>query len=268
MKRIQELKIGFIGCGNMGGALLDGILASGTVSPQNVVISDLDENKLGKYKNMGSKVTFDSSEVAEAADIIFFAVKPNIIETVLKSVTPQVDKIYISMAAGVDINKIEKVLGTDKKIIRIMPNTPAKVNCGMTVLSHNINVIEEELSLAEQVLSGTGEIVRLDEKYINAATALHGSSPAYVYMMIDAMADAGVRYGIPKNVALKLSAKAVEGSAKMVLESDEHPEKLKDNVCSPGGTTIAAVCSLEENRFRHTLQEAIDKCVKKADELA
>ena len=138
----------------------------------------------------------------------------------------------------------------------------------MTVITPNSNLSADEAELVENILKSVGETVRLEEKYMNAAIALHSSSPAYIFMLIDAMADAGVKYGLTKAQALKLAAKAVEGSAKMTLESAEHPMKLKDNVCSPGGTTIAAVCELERNGFRADIQSAIDACVDKAESMS
>ena len=138
----------------------------------------------------------------------------------------------------------------------------------MTVLSPNSVVSDADIATAQEIFDGAGSVVVLEEKYINAATALHGSSPAYVYMLIDAMADSGVKYGIPKEISLKLAAKAVEGSAKMVTETNKHPQALKDAVCSPGGTTIAAVLELEKNGFSSAVSKAIDACVKRADEMS
>ena len=200
--------------------------------------------------------------------MIIFAVKPNVIDSVLAEMKGYSGKIYLSIAAGVSLAHLEKMLGGDKKLVRAMPNTPAQVGCGMTVITPNKNLTAAETADVREVLSGVGETEVMEEKFMSAATALHGSSPAYVYMLIDAMADAGVKYGLTKAQSLKLAAKAVEGSAKMVLETGIHPEQLKDNVCSPGGTTIAAVCDLEDNAFRAVVQSAVCACVEKAEEMS
>ena len=238
------MNIGIIGAGNMASALAGGLISSEIVRPDELAISDKNPANLSRWETVGTYTTEDNIEVIKHSEII------------------------ISIAAGVTIDKIESILGNKAKIIRAMPNTPAQVNCGMTVITPNKNISDAELECAKKILSGVGEVVVLEEKYINAATALHGSSPAYIYMLIDAMADSGVKYGIPKNIALTLAAKAVEGSAKMVLETKEHPQVLKDAVCSPGGTTIAAVCELDRTGFRTSVEQAIDACVKKADDMS
>lgn len=261
------MKIGFIGAGNMASALLGGILKSGIISSNDAIISDKDKKKLNTFKEMGVSVTNNNSEVEEKSDIVFIAVKPNIIGLVLKELKGDKNKIYISIAAGVSVEFLEKALGNDKKIIRTMPNTPAQVGCGMTVMTPNKNITENEKEDVLKLLKSIGEAIILPEKDLETATAIHGSSPAYIYMMIDAMADAGVKYGLTKKSALLLAAKAVEGSAKMVLETGVHPEQLKDNVCSPGGTTIAAVCELENKGFKNAVQSAIDACIKRNNEM-
>lgn len=261
------MKIGFIGAGNMATALLKGMLASGIVQASDVIISDKDDAKLEKLQSFGVITTNDNARVEAVADIVIFAVKPNLIQTVANEMNGFSQKIYVSIAAGVTVKFLESVLGDNKKIIRTMPNTPAMVGCGMTVLTSNPNVTKEEEQSVFALFESIGDALILPEHELEIATALHGSSPAYVYMMIDAMADAGVRYGLSKVNALKLAAKAVEGSGKMVLETGIQPEQLKDNVCSPGGTTIAAVCELERTGFRSSVQSAIDACVKRNQEM-
>lgn len=262
------MKIGFIGGGNMASALINGFISSGKVPAENITVFDTDMKKL---KNMSESIKIvpasSVSDIENAADVIILAVKPNVMPDVLSELSGIDGKTYISIAAGISLKKLESCIGSDKKIIRTMPNTPALVGCGMTVITPNKNISSDELDQVKDLLSGIGDTVILEEKYMNPAIALHSSSPAYVYMMIDAMADSGVKYGIPKALALKLAAKAVEGSAKMVLETGIHPEQLKDNVCSPGGTTIAAVCDLEKTGFKASIQGAIDACVKKADSM-
>ncbi len=262
------MKIGFIGSGNMATALARGFIASGKVQPEDISISDKNTENLARWNNTGVIVTNNNKEVCQYSELIIYAVKPDVLPIILEE-TAEIakDKLAVSIAAGVSVKTIENKLGTACKIVRAMPNMPAQVGCGMTVLSPNKNVSLEEAEYVREIFSLTGDAVILDEKYINAATALHGSSPAYVYMLIDAMADSGVKYGIPKSVSLKLAAKAVEGAARMVLETEKHPAELKDAVCSPGGTTIAAVLELEKGGFTSTVSNAVDACVKKADEM-
>ena len=261
------MRIGFIGAGNMAASLLGGMLGAGMVQPCDVIISDKDAAKLKGWKSQGVTVTENNMQVVADSEIIIFAVKPNILPLVLKELDAPEGKIYISIAAGVTLECLENHLGENKKIVRTMPNTPALVGCGMTVISPNRNITEAEQALVIDLFKSVGDAVILPEKELEIATALHGSSPAYAYIMMDAMADAGVRHGLTKANALKLAAKALEGSARMVLETGIHPEQLKDNVCSPGGTTIAAVNELERTGFRASLQSAIDACIKKNQEM-
>lgn len=263
------MKIGFIGGGNMGTALMSGFISSEKFDKNDILVYDAFSPKLEELKEtLGVIPKMSVAELEKDADVIVLAIKPNVMPSVLGELKSYSDKIYISIAAGVTLSTLENALGEDKKIIRAMPNTPALVGCGMTVISPNKNISPDENLLAEEMFNSIGDTVFLGEDYMNAAIALHSSSPAYIYMLIDAMADSGVKYGLPKVAALKLAAKAVEGSAKMVLERDEHPMQLKDNVCSPGGTTIAAVCELENNGFRSSVQKAIDACVEKAEKMS
>lgn len=261
------MKIGLIGAGNMASALLGGMLRSGLVRSCDTMISDQNAEKLSVWKEQGVLTTSDNQEVESFADIIIFAVKPKIMKTVLNQMSGDSAKIYVSIAAGVSVDFLESKLGSDKKIVRTMPNTPSQVGCGMTVITPNQNLNNDEKKTILDLFDSVGKALILPENELEIATAIHGSSPAYVYMMIDAMADAGVRYGLTKENALILAAKAVEGSAKMVLETGIHPEELKDRVCSPGGTTIAAVCELERTGFRNSLQSAIDACIKRNQEM-
>lgn len=260
------MKIGFIGGGNMASALIGGLVSSWTVG-SDIILFDTDAAKCSKWAEKGIIIAENAKKVEEKSDLIIFAVKPNIIGRVLGEMDGFSDKIYLSIAAGVSLSYLENILGSDKKIVRTMPNTPAQVGCGMTVITPNANLTEDEVFEVSRILSGVGDTEIMDEKFMSIATALHGSSPAYVYMMIDAMADAGVSMGLTKAQALKLAAKAVEGSAKMVQETGIHPEQLKDNVCSPGGTTIAAVCDLENNGFRSVIQSAVLACTDKAEQM-
>lgn len=261
------MKTAFIGGGNMASALIGGLLASG-YNCKDIIMAEPDVKKRDFWAEKGICVTENNLEAEEFGDIIVFAVKPNIIPIVVTQIKGYTNKIYLSIAAGISLDFLEEKMGADKKIVRAMPNTPAQVGCGMTVICPNKNLSHDETEAIKKLLTSVGEVLVMPEKNMSIATALHGSSPAYVYMLIDAMADAGVSYGLTKKEALVLAAKAVEGSAKMVLETGVHPEQLKDNVCSPGGTTIAAVCDLENNGFRSTIQSAITACVNKAEKMS
>lgn len=263
------MKVGIIGSGNMASALTKGFLKSGVVETKDLCISDASAECLGKWADFGVSTTTDNVAVCNVSDLVIYAVKPNILPLVMKETADAVkDKLVVSIAAGVTLETLHKSLGEDVRIIRAMPNTPAQVGCGMTVLSPGKNIGDDEIKIAQQLFEGAGCVAVLDEKYMNAAIALHGSSPAYIYMLIDAMADCGVKYGIPKDISLLLASKAVEGSAKMVLETKQHPQVLKDAVCSPGGTTIAAVLELANSGFSSAVANAIDACVKKAEEMS
>lgn len=258
------MKIGFIGVGNMGQALIYGLLSSAFES-RDIVVFDTNTEKLDDLRKLEFCVAGSENEVEQKSDIIIFAVKPNVLDSVLSAMTGYKDKIYLSIAAGVTINHLEEILGNDKKIVRAMPNTPAQVGCGMTVITPNKNLTPFEASTVSLMLKSVGDVLEMPEKFMSVATALHGSSPAYVYMLIDAMAEAGVKYGLTKKQSLALAAKAVEGSAKMVIETGIDPEQLKINVCSPGGTTIEAVNDLENNSFDSIIESAIRACVNKAE---
>lgn len=263
------MKVGIIGSGNMASALAKGFLKSGSVKAEDLYISDASSECLTKWADFGVSTTTDNIAVCNASDVVIYAVKPNILPLVIKETADAVkEKLVVSIAAGVTLGTLHKSLGENVRIIRAMPNTPAQVNCGMTVLSPGKNIGEDEIHTAQKIFEGAGSVAVLDEKYMNAAIALHGSSPAYIYMLIDAMADCGVKYGIPKDISLLLASKAVEGSAKMVLETNQHPQALKDAVCSPGGTTIEAVLELEQSGFSSAIANAIDACVKKAEEMS
>lgn len=263
----MDVKLGFVGTGNMGSAVIKSIVKSNFLPADKISMFDVDKNKLEQLKSeTGVDYIETASELAEWADIIVLAVKPNILKTVLEGLKPKIDadKVIVSFAVGIPISFYEDILGTDKKIIRTMPNTPAMVGEGMTLISQNKNVTELELAIVKNMFDCTGRSEYLSEKLMNEVTALTGSSPAYVFMFIEAMADAAVLSGIPRDMSYRLAAQAVLGSAKMVLETGLHPGILKDQVCSPGGTTIEAVAALEKNGFRYAVMDAMDECTKKA----
>lgn len=264
-------KIGFIGCGNMGQAMIGGIVQSGITSPENIITSDMNESFLQGVKDKyGIQTSSDNNAVASFSDILILAVKPNIYEKVIKEVSSAVkqDVLIVTIAAGIGIDFVEKCFGRDMKVVRTMPNTPALVGEGMSALSKNNRVTEEELKEVISIFESFGKAEVIDEKLMDSIPAVSGSSPAYVFMFIEALADGAVLRGMPRDKAYKFAAQSVLGAAKMVLETGEHPGSLKDKVCSPGGTTIEAVYTLEMNNFRGTVISAMESCTKKAIEMS
>ena len=217
-------------------------------------------------KEYGITIASNNIEVAEKCDIVFLAVKPNLYEMVMKEIkdSKTIDKIFVSIAPGKTMEFLESHLGADAKILRTMPNTPSMVSEGMTAICPNSNIDSEELELLVKLIESFGAVEIIEEKLFDAVVAVSGSSPAYVFMFIEAMADAAVIQGMPRAQAYRFAAQAVLGSAKMVLESKSHPGELKDMVCSPGGTTIEAVAVLEERGMRSAVIEAMRKCGQKS----
>ncbi|MPM77206.1 Pyrroline-5-carboxylate reductase [bioreactor metagenome] len=263
-------KIGFIGAGNMGGAILGGILNSKMIDNDHIIASAKSDRTLDKIKsNYNVNVTKNSKEVVEFSDLIVIGVKPDIYDEILEEIKDLIDdKIIITIAAGKTIEAMEKIIGDDKKIVRTMPNTPSLVGEGMTSLSPNKNISEEELSFVKSIFDSLGKSEVVKEDLIHAVIGASGSSTAYAFMFIEAIADGAVRAGMPRDKAYTFAAQGVLGAAKMVLDTGKHPGELKDMVCSPGGTTIEAVKVLEEEKFRGAVLKAIDSCVKKSIEMS
>lgn len=260
----MSLKLGFIGCGNMGKAMLSGVLESGKCVKADVLVSAKTEATREKIKSQFDiKVTADNKEVAEFADVLFLAVKPQYYAEVIDQIKDVVrdDTIVISIAPGKSLEWFDQAFGKQLKVIRTMPNTPAMVKEGMMGMCPNELVTDEETALVKDICDGFSETEIITENLMDVVTAVSGSSPAYVFMFIEAMADAAVAGGMPRQQAYKFAAQAVLGSAKMVLETGKHPGELKDMVCSPAGTTIQAVRVLEEKGMRSAVIEAMMKCL-------
>lgn len=265
------MKIGFIGTGNMGSSIIKGILSSKFEKSENINIFDLDKEKVNNLvKEYGVNTTNSEKELAENCNIIILSVKPHIIPIVLKNLSGNVkkDTIILTIAAGISISVIENALGEDKKVVRTMPNTPAQVLSGMTAVTFNKNIENSEKEIIFKLLNSFGKSVEIEEKLMHAYTGISGSLPAYVYMFMEALADGGVLCGIPRNKAYEIVAQTVAGSAKMLLETGKHPGQLKDEVCSPAGTTIEAVRVLENGNFRGNVIEAVVACTEKSKEMA
>jgi pyrroline-5-carboxylate reductase len=259
----------FLGAGNMASALLRGAILSG-LSPQGFGASDVDAAALAKLASeLGIRSFGDNASAAGWADVIVLAVKPQVLPAVLAQIAPQLksDALVISIAAGVPIARISAGLGGHRRIVRAMPNTPALVGAGATALAADASVSTEEWETALALFRGTGLVVQVEEKLIDGVTALSGSGPGYVFVIIEALSDAGVREGLPRDVATRLAAQTLLGAAKMVLETGTHPAALKDAVTSPAGTTIAGLAALERGGLRAALQAAVEAAAKRAKEL-
>ena len=257
------MKLGFIGTGNMAGAIMGGIIAKGIIKPEEIIGSDILEAGRERVKNKyGIHVTADNKEVAEKAEVLVLSVKPQFYEETIAGIKDSMreEQVIISLAPGKTLAWRDEKCGKKLKIVRTMPNTPALVGEGMTAACPNAYVTEEEKNYALELLGSFGKVEVVPEYMIDAVVAVSGSSPAYVFMLIEAMADGAVAEGMPRNQAYKFAAQAVYGSARMLLETGKHPGELKDMVCSPAGTTIEAVRVLEEKGFRSAIIEAEKAC--------
>lgn len=253
-------RIGFIGGGNMGGAMMSGIVKTGVCKPEQVMVFDVYAPTLEKLnRELGIQTTDKVETLIECSDIIVLAVKPQVLPAVLEEHGAKItaDKLVISIAAGITMERLTNWLTASHKIVRVMPNTPAMVGEGMSGICPNSNVSESEKAEILEIFNCFGKAEFVPEKLIDAVVGVSGSSPAYVYMFIEALADGAVREGMPRPQAYKFAAQAVLGSAKMVLESGLHPGALKDMVCSPAGTTIEAVYALEKGGMRAAVMDAV-----------
>ncbi|MFI8576402.1 pyrroline-5-carboxylate reductase [Rossellomorea aquimaris] len=266
----MDKTIGFIGCGNMAQAIMGGILKSGLVDDHMVKASARTQETLDKVSGeFGVGVTSDNNSVATFSDIVFLSVKPDQYRDIIHSIKDSLkeDAIVITIAAGITIGWMESQLSESMKIVRTMPNTPSLVGEGMTAYCVNNEVTEEDLADVQAILESFGKAEMVEESLMDAIPAVSGSSPAYVFMFIEALADGAVLQGIPRKQAYQLASQAVLGAAKMVIETGTHPGELKDAVCSPGGATIEAVSALEKNNFKGAILTAMEACGRKSKSL-
>lgn len=264
------MKIGFIGLGNMARAMIGGMLQKEMVQPADIIGSAKTQATMeAMQKEFGICVKSDNRDVAREAEVLILAVKPQFFQEVIEEIkevtTP--DTLIISIAAGKTLSWIEQTFAKPIKLVRCMPNTPALVGEGCTGVCVNERVTEEESTYSLQLMESFGKASLVPERLMDAVGAVSGSSPAYVFMFIEAMADAAVAAGMPRNQAYTFAAQAVYGSARLVLESGKHPGELKDMVCSPGGTTIEGVKVLEEKGMRGAIMDALSACVEKSKKL-
>lgn len=264
------MKLGVIGAGNMGGAIIRGCVAAG-MDPQDITVKGHHPEKMEVMKSeIGIKISDDAGRLAADSDAVMIAVKPKDTDKVLTEITPflKQDTIIISIVAGKSIDDINKVCGgTARKIVRVMPNTPSMIGEGMSALCRSEAVSDEEYRAVEEIFAGIGRVSEVAELMMDAVTGLSGSGPAYVYMFIEALADGAVLSGMPRAQAYEFAAQTVAGAAKMVLETGRHPGGLKDDVCSPAGTTIEAVRALEKGGFRSLVMEAVIASAEKSQNM-
>jgi len=268
---LNNKKIGFIGSGNMGEALIGGLIGSESAPAENIICSDVREEHLQTIRDTyGVRTTTSNLELVSLSDIIIYAVKPQIMATVLRETADSLDmsKIVISIAAGVPLAAIESCLNKDLRLIRVMPNVAVSVKEGATAVAAGDHAGQEDIDLAMEIFNAVGRSVFLKENYLmDAVTGLSGSGPAYIFLIVDAMADAGVKVGLSRQDALALSIQTLLGSAKMLQETNAHPAQLKDTVTSPGGTAIAGLHTLEKGGLRTTLINAIEAATMRSMEL-
>ncbi|MBF0210286.1 MAG: pyrroline-5-carboxylate reductase [Desulfamplus sp.] len=268
---LQNKKIGFIGSGNMGEALISGLVMSGATKPENIICSDIRKEPLNEIQEKyGVLTTSNNIEVAQRSEIIIYATKPQILGKVLKQTADALDrsKLIISIAAGVPLAAIASGLGKELRLIRVMPNICAFVKASATAIAAGQFVEDGDIELAKAIFDSVGLSVFIEENVLmDAFTGLSGSGPAYIFMIVDAMADAGVKMGLSRKDSLLLSSQTILGAAKMLLESKEHPGQLKDRVTSPGGTAIAGIHTLEAGGLRTTIINAIEAATNRSKEL-
>ncbi|MBI1847454.1 MAG: pyrroline-5-carboxylate reductase [Candidatus Rokubacteria bacterium] len=263
-------KVGFVGAGNMGEALIKGLVAANLVAPEAIYASDVRLERLKALdKQYGIQLAADNTELLHKSDVIILAVKPQIMTAVLKQVAPAVTKrkLFISLAAGVSTAVIRAALGREARLIRVMPNTPALVLEGVTAIARADGLEPGDLETAQEIFAAVGKVVVLEEDALDAVTGLSGSGPAYVAVVIESLADGGVKMGLDRITAMTLATQTVLGAARLLMETGMHPGALKDMVSSPGGTSIAGIAALEEGGIRTTFIQAVERATLRSREL-
>jgi pyrroline-5-carboxylate reductase len=265
-----EHTIAFVGAGNMAGALIRGLVGTGTVPADRIIASDPDQGRLGSLEEeLEIRITNDNVEAVQEATVVVLATKPQVFEQVLPGLAAAVnaDTLLISIAAGISTRIIERAFSSGSRVVRTMPNTPALVGAGATAIAAGAHATNEDLELAETLFRSVGIAVRVPEEQIDAVTGLSGSGPAYVFAMIEALRDAGVREGLPEQTALQLASQTVFGAARLLLDGNEAPEVLRDRVTSPGGTTRAGLDALADAGFADAIIGAVRAATRRSVEL-
>ncbi len=264
------MKIGFIGLGNMAKAMISGMLAKGIAKPEEIIGSArTDKTREDVREKYGIQIVKDNAEAAALADVVILAVKPQMFGEVIPQIKDSVKEnaLVISIAAGRTIAQIEEAFGKTLKVVRCMPNTPAMVGEGCSGVCRNENVSDEEMEKCMELMRSFGIAEEVPERLMDAVVGVSGSSPAFVFLFLEALADGAVKAGMPRAQAYRFAAQTVLGSAKLMLETGKHPGELKDMVCSPAGTTIEGVETLEKKGLRSAVMEAVDACVKKSESM-
>lgn len=267
---LRNKHVGFLGAGNMGEALIHGLLHGHLCKPEQIICSDVRPERLKLIREKyGVRGTTHNSEVVKQSDIIILAVKPQIMKPVVEEVSKYFDfnKLIISIAAGVPLDAIESCAGKELKLVRVMPNICVSVREGVSAISAGKHAQKEDLMIAKTIFDSVGKSIFLEESLLDAVTGLSGSGPAYIFLIVDALADAGVKVGLSRDDALLLASQTVLGAAKMLIETGEHPGKLKDMVTSPGGTAIAGLHTLEQGGVRTTLINAVEVATQRSKTL-
>jgi pyrroline-5-carboxylate reductase len=266
---VTDKKLGFIGAGNMGEALVKGLVSTKAAAPSQILVSARRRERIQEMEKLYGVRGGTNSEVARHGEVIVLAVKPQILDQVLRDISGDVsrEKLVVSVAAGVPIAAIERRLRPPMRIVRAMPNTPATVAAGATALALGEHATDADLATARTIFDSVGLTVVLEESQLDAVTGLSGSGPAYLFLIIEALADAGVKVGLSRRASLQLAAQTVLGSAKLLIESGQHPGMLKDGVTSPGGTAIAGLHTLEAGGLRNVLMNAVEAATRRSREL-
>ncbi len=268
---LSSKKVAVLGAGKLGGILIQAWMRGGLLSKELIRATVRHAERVRSVsEKLGIEVGTDNPKAVQGADIVFICVKPQTVEEVMEEIRPAVSagQLFISVAASVSTAQIEKALGTKTAVVRAMPNTPCSLGAGMTGLCKGQYVSAEEIKLACSLFEVVGRTVVVDEKHMDAVTGLSASGPAFIYIILESLAEAGVKVGLSREVATLLAAQMTMGSAKMVLETGDHPAQLKDSVTTPAGCTIDGILELEEGKLRVTLIKAVVKATQRAKELA
>ncbi|XP_030302155.1 pyrroline-5-carboxylate reductase 3 [Calypte anna] len=261
-----ELRVGFVGAGRMAGGLSRGLLRAGKVSASSILASAPSDKNLDAWRDLGCRTTHCNLEVLQESTLVFLATKPHILPGVLQEIRPAVGPhhVVVSLAAGITLQTLQRLLPAGTKVLRLMPNLPCVVQAGAMVFARGSVVGDMEATLLKNLLSSCGLCEEVPESYINIHTGLSGSGVAYVYLFAEALAEGAVKMGMPGGLASRIAAQTLLGAAKMMLETGEHPAKLRGDVCTPGGTTIHALHELEKGALRATVMNAVEAATKRA----
>jgi pyrroline-5-carboxylate reductase len=266
---VRGKRVGFVGSGNMGEALIRGLTKTGLIPPDALVVSDVRAERLAEIRRQyGVHTTGDNVELVRGVDVVILAVKPQVLRDVLEEIAPATPgRLLVSVAAGVSTAEIRRHVPPGTRLIRVMPNTPALVLEGATAIARATGLQEGDLDTAREIFEAVGRVVILDEELMDAVTGLSGSGPAYIALVVESLADGGVRVGLDRKTAMTLAMQTVLGAARLLIETGIHPGQLKDMVSSPGGTTIAGIHTLEAGGLRRTLIDAVVRATQRSREL-